>query len=398
VAQRRLLFVVQRYGSTIAGGAEHVTRELAERLAAHGHQIEVATSCAESYDDWANAYSPGDSNEQGVTVHRFATSRPRDATRFGPLMARAVGVPAESPPSPVLGETWATMLGPDLDGFVEYLQAHAASFDAVFFSGYLFQTTVAGVPAVVGRAPIIIQPAAHDEPYLRVPVARRAFELADKVAAFTDEEADLIRRRFRPSAEVRVIGIGVDPPPDQLSVERNGHLVSVGRIEPGKGSLELMEYYDEFRSRRGDAPELILVGSNNARVVAPDGVTVTGFVDPATKWALIAGASVLVQPSYFESFSLTLAEAWRVGVPALVQRRCDVLNGQVTRARGGLGYGNFAEFDAGLDLLLADDELRRALGANGRRYAERYEWSHIVTLFEQLVVDARDAWTMMEHP
>ena len=55
----RLLYVVQRYGETIAGGAEQHCREMAERMARRGHEVEVATTCAQSYVDWADAYEPG---------------------------------------------------------------------------------------------------------------------------------------------------------------------------------------------------------------------------------------------------------------------------------------------------------------------------------------------------
>ena len=67
----RLLYVVQRYGDTIAGGAEQHCREMAERMARRGHHVEVATTCAKSYVDWANAYEPGESVVGGVLIHRF---------------------------------------------------------------------------------------------------------------------------------------------------------------------------------------------------------------------------------------------------------------------------------------------------------------------------------------
>ena len=44
----RLLYVVQRYGETIAGGAEQHCREMAERMARRGHHVEVATIFLES--------------------------------------------------------------------------------------------------------------------------------------------------------------------------------------------------------------------------------------------------------------------------------------------------------------------------------------------------------------
>ena len=44
----RICYVVQRYGRMIAGGAEQHCREMAERMAARGHDVEVATTCATS--------------------------------------------------------------------------------------------------------------------------------------------------------------------------------------------------------------------------------------------------------------------------------------------------------------------------------------------------------------
>src|SRR4051812_31793158 len=84
----RLLYVVQRYGETIAGGAEQACRELAEHMSARGHGVEVATTCAQSYVDWADSYPAGTSELNGVVVHRFPVPRPRDFDRFGALNAR----------------------------------------------------------------------------------------------------------------------------------------------------------------------------------------------------------------------------------------------------------------------------------------------------------------------
>ena len=37
----RILYVIQRYGEDVAGGAEQYCREIAERMAARGHEIDV---------------------------------------------------------------------------------------------------------------------------------------------------------------------------------------------------------------------------------------------------------------------------------------------------------------------------------------------------------------------
>ena len=86
----RLLFVVQRYGREVAGGAELLCREFATRLAARGHSVEVVTSCALNYVDWANHYPAGTAELDGVTVHRLPVAHQRDDRLFEALNTRVV--------------------------------------------------------------------------------------------------------------------------------------------------------------------------------------------------------------------------------------------------------------------------------------------------------------------
>jgi glycosyltransferase involved in cell wall biosynthesis len=100
----------------------------------------------------------------------------------------------------------------------------------------------------------------------------------------------------------------------------------------------------------------------------------------------MAGSLALVQPSYFESFSLVLVEAWALAKPALVQGRCDVLEGHAQRSGGGIPYRGFAEFEAALDLVRSDAGLAGALGRAGRRYVERrYAWDRIIARYEDFL-------------
>ncbi len=66
----RILFVVQRYGQQIIGGAELHCRLMAEHLAAE-HDVEIATTCAVDYLKWENVIESGISVENGFTIHRF---------------------------------------------------------------------------------------------------------------------------------------------------------------------------------------------------------------------------------------------------------------------------------------------------------------------------------------
>ena len=54
----KILYLVQRYGAEIVGGSESACREFAEHLVGLGHEVEVLTSCARDYVEWANYYPP----------------------------------------------------------------------------------------------------------------------------------------------------------------------------------------------------------------------------------------------------------------------------------------------------------------------------------------------------
>lgn len=45
-------------------------------------------------------------------------------------------------------------------------------------------------------------------------------------------------------------------------------------------------------------------------------------------------------------------EGWAMGIPALVNGKCNVLAGQCKRSNGGLWYQNIEKFKACLDRLL----------------------------------------------
>ena len=203
-----------------------------------------------------------------------------------------------------------------------------------------------------------------------------------------------MRRRFRTTQPSTVLGVGTDTTVRgdgdrfraAFGLDDRPYLAYVGRYDSGKAADELAAYFAAYKERNGGPLALAVVGQ--AVQAPPDhpDVVVTGFVDEQTKHDAMAGAVALVQPSYFESFSIVLIEAWVHETPALVQGRCDVLAGQVRRANGGIPYAGYAEFETAVDLLLHDPALRRALGRSGRRHVEAtYEWDGILDRYESFL-------------
>ncbi|GAC1479104.1 MAG: glycosyltransferase family 4 protein [Acidimicrobiales bacterium] len=383
--------MVQRYGVEVAGGAEAACRELAWRLVARGHDVEVVTSCATSYVDWANHYPPGDETIDGVLVHRLPVARPREDRFFGPMNGRAVW---GTKPNPLFVQSeWMRFQGPDLPGLVPWLQEQASGFDVVVFVTYLYATTWAGLPVAAGAVPTILLPAAHDEPPFWLPLFDLLLRMPTAFAFLTEEEEALVARRTRVVRPSSIIGLGVDLDAagdearfrDAFGVGDRPYLLYVGRLDPGKGSDELYDYFTTYKARHPSDLALVVVGDPVKPLAPHPDVITTGFVSEQTKVDAIAGCLALVMPSYFESFSLVLAEAWAQSKPALVNGRCAVLVGQAQRSSGAIPYEGYAQFEAATDLLIEHPDLQRDLGVRGRGYVERrYHWDTVLAHMEHL--------------
>ena len=110
-----------------------------------------------------------------------------------------------------------------------------------------------------------------------------------------------------------------------------------------------------------------------------------GYVSDDVRRALLAHATALVVPSPYERLSIVLLEGWNHARPALVNGRCKVLAGQVSRANGGLSYRSAAEFNEALTYLLSHPTERETLGRQGLAYVEReYRWPTVLTKVEGL--------------
>jgi glycosyltransferase involved in cell wall biosynthesis len=104
-----------------------------------------------------------------------------------------------------------------------------------------------------------------------------------------------------------------------------------------------------------------------------------GFVSEEDKHAAMAGASALICPSPYESLSITLLEAMSLGTPVLASSRSDVLVDHCHKSQAGLAYGNPEEFTESVRILVMDEGLRGALGANGKRYAlSEFSWDSVL--------------------
>jgi glycosyltransferase involved in cell wall biosynthesis len=388
----RILYVVQRYGEQIAGGAEQHARAFAERMVERGHRVTALTTCAASYVDWGNKFPRGWTTCNGVSVYRVPVALPRNPHLFGPFNARLSGAPGLRPLS--LQRDWMQMQGPYAPEVVPWLRRNARAFDVVVFITYLYWTSWAGLRECAGAVPTVLHSTAHDEPPLRMSIFEEVLRAPDEFVFLTPEECDLVHERFPGTPPGEVVGIGMETtsPGDverfrsRYGLGTDPYLLYVGRVDPAKGAGELIDFFIGYKERNPGNLRLVLLGEQLVDVPERPDIVLTGFVDEATRSGALAGTLALVHPSYFESFAMVLTEAFAQRRPALVQGRCEVLSGHARRSGGAIPYSGFVEFEAAVDLLSSRPELADAMGQAGRRYVEReYDWDVVIERYERLL-------------
>jgi glycosyltransferase involved in cell wall biosynthesis len=427
----KIAFIIQRYGAEVLGGSEHLCRLVAERLAG-SHEVDVLTSCAQDYVTWKNEYPEGADRVRGVTVRRFASAQTRDIAAFNALSEQIY----DKPHSRADEMAWLQQQGPWCPGLIEFLRRNHQHYDVLIFFTYLYAPTVLGLEVAPQRS--ILVSTAHDEPAIRLEIFNDVFKKPAALCYLTESEREFVQAHFleRPLLE-EVVGVGVDlpqqqpyprmpdrpaeddgPPPasgdggseeEPQAREFPSHLLARGavfrrrhrlygpivlyggRIDPGKGCEELMQYFSEYAKEGGDAT-LALMGVKLMSLPEEPFIRFAGLLSERERLQALEAATVVVCPSPYESLSLLALESLSVGTPVLVNARSAVLVEHAIRSNGGLWYADRDEFVEALKLLIGDEALRRALGGNGREYVRRqYRWDVVLGKYERLFAKIRNA-------
>jgi glycosyltransferase involved in cell wall biosynthesis len=429
----RLAFIVQRYGTEVLGGSEYHCRLIAERLAPQ-HEVEVLTTCARDYITWKNEYPEGTDRIRGVTVRRFANQGTRDIAAFDRYSEWIFA----NPHTRADEMEWLKQQGPWCPPLTGYLQTNHQRYDVLIFFTYLYATTVMGVEIKPGRS--VLVPTAHDEPAIRLEIYKEMFSKPAAIMFNTDIEREFLKTQFGklPAIE-ETVGVGVDLPQHQpyprmsapveqesandegaaveggIAVEEDtavddrapahefpSHLTARGavfrrrhrlygpfalyggRIDPGKGCEELIEYFSRYAKGGGDAP-LVLMGVKLMALPEERFINFAGLLSDRERLQALEAATVVVCPSPYESLSLLALEALSVGTPILANGRSPVLVEHCVRSNGGLYYADGDEFVECLKLLVRDDRLRAELGQSGREYVRRnYRWDVVLGKYERV--------------
>lgn len=252
------------------------------------------------------------------------------------------------------------------------------------------------------RVPLVIHPRGMLEPWALAHKAwkkrvgmflfqRGDLATARVLIATSEQEYDSIRR-LGVRSPIAVIPNGVElresfdvfPSADERSKCIRIALF-LSRLHPVKGLINLLRAWAQLRpcgwrlriagpDEDGYLTELMtLVG----RLDLAGSVEYVGEIDDLSKSEIYAAADLFVLPTLSENFGVVVAEALSHGLPVITTRGAPWAALETHRCGWWVDIGVEPLVEALRAATALSDEERRAMGARGREYVRRFEWSVI---------------------
>jgi glycosyltransferase involved in cell wall biosynthesis len=423
----KFAFISPRYGADIAAGAEHACRLLAEQVCTR-HDVDVLTTCAHDAESWKSEYTEGSDRVRGVLVRRFAVNQTHDSGD----VAQFTRTLLSSPHSRADELEWVRRRGPWSPGLIDYIKRQHRAYDALVFFSLWHPTTVHGIHVAPERS--ILFPHLELRPTLRFGLWEEILSAPRAVGFMSASERRLARGYVRAAPQYEeTVGIGIDPPPQQtyprhqqdpadthvldderLPMSRQDEDASEpaylegrgipfrrrhrlygrfalygGRVEPGNGSEEMLEYFDSYAAADEDA-QLVLMGAKMMKTPDERYLALPGVLPDRERMIAFEAADVTIAPAADDLLAQPVLESFAVGTPVLASARNDAAVEHCRRSGGGLYYANREEFVEALRVLLTNTRLRERLAESGRTYIQQHHrWDAVLGRFDRLIAKVK---------
>jgi len=363
------------------GGAETVVKAYSEGLLAKGHKVEVVTTDLYTETPFVKKKMP--SEVGGVPVSRHSAFT-------------------------VSGEAHY-VLAP---GMVKSFLSKKADIIHTHSYGY-FQNHAGWIREKLQSTPWVVTPHFHPSWSMWGGAKRRTLRdfYDSKIGKSTMESADLITCVSKHERDMLISEIGIDhnnikiiyngihwddwqevPDPnifrDKYPEITDKFVLFAGRLATNKGLSDLIKAMSLLDSNNFD---LVLMGadmglSNDLKKEAKSmnvRAHIIGHVDDILYRSALSAAEVMVLPSEYEAFGIVLLEAAAAETPVIGTRVGGIPEAMSDGENGFLvDYKNPNMLAERLSELLADENLCKRMGENGREFSSDFSWSSIVNQIE----------------
>ncbi|AOP32585.1 glycosyl transferase [Leptospira tipperaryensis] len=403
---KKIAIVSPIFSDQVSGGSEKLIFQFVELLA-KDFEITVLTTRSLDYVSWKNSIpirenyllQEGNNLSKPICIEertsslggtykilQFTVEKNRNIDKFNRLSKKILEEPSLQNRENV--NHWIEEQGPYVPEMIQFIESRKSEFEVFFFVSYLYYPLVFGSPLVAEKS--IIIPTFHDEAPAYLPIYKEVLTDLSSYSFNTPEELEVFQNilGFTPNTySVTGMNLNLDKNAfvsisENLSLKENSKiekedpfLLYVGRVDLGKGFLEMTEWFLDWKKNSELPHKLKIVGKIASKIPAKilenQNVEFLGFVEEKRKIELLRNCTCLINSSPLESFSIVLMEAWLAEKPVLVNGKSDVLKGHCLRSNGGLFYSDKKSFSATLNYILGHPKDSLEMGKNGKRYVEQ---------------------------
>jgi glycosyltransferase involved in cell wall biosynthesis len=368
--------VVQRWHPSVTGGSEALAWQYAGLLKDR-FEVDLLTTTATDPTSWAHELAEGCTEEEGIQVSRFRVEQQRTEywhglhTRLiedlGQLKARGRLLDYREGWTTALQEEFIAKQGPYAPQLWRFIEANHQKYAALIFVTYLYPTTYFGIEAARSHPNLLLVPTLHDEAPAYLSAYRRMARQARSLLWNSSSERDLTFDLWSPLPG-SIVSMAISCKLVDKVSKAVPFLLYSGRIDPGKGCVEMLNYFIEFKKRHPSTLQLKLTGVCSMEIPPHPEIEFLGFVSGEEKQHLMRNATAFVMPSKNESLSIATLEAMAQETPVLANARGLVVADHIRKADSGLLFADQETFIEALTCLASKEDFARETGARGRRY------------------------------
>ncbi len=385
-----------------AGGPPKVFFDLAREFVKRGHAVTVYTTDLQSLAEWQARVPAGTEEIEGICVRRFRRARwaYRLPTKYFKFMISGISRPC-------------------LDSVKDFDIVHISEITHPLAGKFASAARKNGVPyalSVFGNlTPVKNIALRAARGIFDASRGRKILYRAAVLLVQTPHEGEMCAR-FTTSDKIKTMLLPVDmtffqdlPPRGRFREkhaigEKERVILFLGRLHPYKGIRTLINAAAELLKKPGGQYRLVIAGTDEGskkdlvnRIKAlgiESRVIFTGSIFGRDKLEAYCDADVFVLvPDTYEETSLAALEAGACGLPVIISARNAVPG--LEEYQAGFQADNEAQLKNALNTILANESLRKEMGANARRLiGERYALNKVAdnleTLFLELAGKSRE--------
>lgn len=191
----------------------------------------------------------------------------------------------------------------------------------------------------------------------------------------------------------------IDKLPKYLSRLNKKRLVSVGRLSPEKGPMDLLRIYNRINEIHpdwkldiiGDGPERAKMEEYILENNLSKNVTLHGFRNKDYIDDILHNSSIYLMTSFTESFGIVLIEAMSHGVPCIAFDSAEGARELIDHGENGflVKDRDFSKYINRVFKLIDDKTLRETIGKNAYEEAKLYTGEVVIKLWIDLLEEAK---------